>query len=834
MVGRTEAPVAPRAFGAYQPGFDGMRGLGMLVMMAFHAQFDWASGAFFTLSQFFTLSGFLITALLLRDQQQYGRLDLKRFWIRRFRRLIPAAYVGLFGVMIFGATVATKGQAEALPGEVLGAAAYVTNWLLIATDVSYLELFADPSPVQHYWSLAVEEQFYLLMPVALFGVLRLRRGLLGPGLLFAGVTLASTIWAYWLFRSGASIDRVYYGTDTRIGEILVGAFLAVILTRTGSDFSPTTRRVLGSIGFVAAMVSLWLMTTADLTNPDLWRGGLLGFAIMSALVVVGIIADWGPLKWLYRFPPLAFSGRIVYGLYVYHFPIFLWLDESRTGLGQWPLFGLRLAVTYVVAFLSHRYLEEPIRRGETFGLPRPVRLVSIPAIGSLLVIGTALTATDSGADPLGAIREEDTVLAMPVLSSDGVLDVLAIGDDPGAGVIEALVEMAEEDVALEVTDGGTFACAAELVELDSGPVCERWEREWPALIEEHDPDLVLVHIDDWSGVTDDTPEGVESEVIEEMAHVLRKGIELLSDRDAPILWAQTSADFGTAIQRDGSPFGQAMGIMESERARGFFRLASALLPDPTSVQNGELARRSAEAILSEIELYQRADDDDRTRVMVIGDSQGRSLAHGLERWAAANGEALVWNAGALGCGFVTVGEGEHLGRPEPVPERCIVAREGLAAQVEAFGPDLVIVYGGARDIGDRRLVDGGELLSLGDPELDAVVGEDYRAVADTLVESGASVLWMTLPCRVESSGLAPDIADVNRKVEYLNQEIIAELDVIDGVEIYDLADLLCPGGEAVESVDGVGVLRPDGVHFSIDASFWFAEEYGTDLLASVL
>jgi peptidoglycan/LPS O-acetylase OafA/YrhL len=174
----------------HHAGLDGIRGLAVVAVLAYHGGFGWARGGYIGVSVFFTLSGFLITTLLLAEHRRDGRVGLRAFWGRRFRRLLPAAVVALVGVCLFSLTVATPGQRRGIHADVLAALAYVANWRFVFKDVSYGDLFDEPSPVLHFWSLAIEEQFYVFFPllvVAVLAVGRGRRSVLAGGLaLLAG------------------------------------------------------------------------------------------------------------------------------------------------------------------------------------------------------------------------------------------------------------------------------------------------------------------------------------------------------------------------------------------------------------------------------------------------------------------------------------------------------------------------------------------------------------------------------------------------------------------------------------------------------------------------
>jgi len=198
-------------------------------VLAFHTGFGWARGGFLGVSTFFTLSGFLITTLLLTEATATGRIRLRAFWARRFRRLLPAAMLTLGGIVLFGALVADANQLRSLRGDVLAALADVANWRFVFTGNSYADLFAKPSPVQHFWSLAIEEQFYATFPVVVAGVVAIRRRP-RPALFVVLASLAAvSITLMFVLRDpGRDVGRVYYGTDTRAVELLAGALLAIV------------------------------------------------------------------------------------------------------------------------------------------------------------------------------------------------------------------------------------------------------------------------------------------------------------------------------------------------------------------------------------------------------------------------------------------------------------------------------------------------------------------------------------------------------------------------------------------------------------------------------
>ena len=293
------APTEPGARGgfAFQPGLEGMRGVAVLAVLVFHGGFSWASGGFLGVSTFFTLSGFLITTLLLRERSRSGSIGLKRFWARRFRRLMPAALVCLVGVLVFAATVATPAQMVDLRGDMIASLLYVANWRFIADGASYSELFAAPSPVLHFWSLAIEEQFYLVFPLVVAGSVALAKG---SRRLLAGLLAIGTVGsiAFTASLAESSIDAAYYNTFSRAAELLLGALLAMVvalpITRRALDHGRATITVTVA-GAIASVGVVWLWHTAAQTDAWLYRGGLAGYALLSTVLIV-VAVERGPLQ----------------------------------------------------------------------------------------------------------------------------------------------------------------------------------------------------------------------------------------------------------------------------------------------------------------------------------------------------------------------------------------------------------------------------------------------------------------------------------------------------------------------------------------------------------
>jgi peptidoglycan/LPS O-acetylase OafA/YrhL len=398
---------------AYNPALDGIRGLAVAAVLLFHGEFAWARGGYLGVSTFFTLSGFLITSLLVVEHHNKGRIGLAAFWGRRVRRLLPAAALTL-AVVELAAFATNQAWERAMTGDVVSAALNGANWRFLLDGASYGDLF-DPtatSPVLHFWSLAIEEQFYWLFPLLTVGVLALGRGSLRVygavlgGML--GVSALLTLQPGLLGIDGPDADVVYYATPIRMGEILVGSLLALVLSRglrpgrelfDGLDLRlgrlRITRRVAWSgataLGVGALAASAWAWWNVEQDTPFLSDGGLLVYAGLSGLLMLGVCVP-GPLRRALAFEPLRLLGVVSYGVYLFHWPVFRLLATSRIDqvlepVGWQPrgsvLFGLRVSLTLVLAAVSYLLVEQPIRRRRWPGWASRLRRLRIPKLPRL-------------------------------------------------------------------------------------------------------------------------------------------------------------------------------------------------------------------------------------------------------------------------------------------------------------------------------------------------------------------------------------------------------------------------------------------------------------------
>ena len=344
------------------PGLDGLRAIAVLGVIAFHVGLPFAQGGLLGVGVFFVLSGYLITDILLGQWEQRHALDLRDFWLRRARRLLPALFVLLVAVVAY-VTLADPAELPELRGEVLAAVLYVSNWWYIFHHVSYFASFGPPSPLTHLWSLAVEEQFYLVWPGLLWLGLRLlpRRALLLGTLALAA---ASAVAMGLLFHAGAGPNRVYYGTDTRAFALLIGGALAQIWpSRHLGNISARLRRSLEITGAVGLLGIFVLFAATNEYESFLYPTGLTLLSLATAGVVAAVVLPEGRLAKSLGLEPLRWIGVRSYGIYLWHYPVI----ALTTPLGQTGFSPLRttlqVAAAICLAALSWRYVEEPIRQG---------------------------------------------------------------------------------------------------------------------------------------------------------------------------------------------------------------------------------------------------------------------------------------------------------------------------------------------------------------------------------------------------------------------------------------------------------------------------------------
>lgn len=348
----------------YVPGLDGLRAVAVVAVFLYHAGASWLPGGFLGVEVFFVLSGYLITSLLIGEWDRDGRIDLRAFWTRRALRLLPAVAL-LLAVLLAFVSLHSQTDLAATREGAAAAAGYATNWYLIFHHQSYFESLGRPPLLQHLWSLAIEEQFYVAWPLA-FGLLWRflgRRGSLAAILVGGGASAA--LMAY-LAHPGSDPSRVYYGTDTRAAGLLAGAALACLVQGRSAFSSRGWRRWMPDVMFIAGAAGLAVGFAAmSETNSHLYRGGFLAVDLATVLVIAGVVlagARGGPL--LLGNAVLGWLGKRSYGIYLWHWPIVVLTGRGTdVPIDGFALFVVRVAATVGIAALSYRFVEWPVRHG---------------------------------------------------------------------------------------------------------------------------------------------------------------------------------------------------------------------------------------------------------------------------------------------------------------------------------------------------------------------------------------------------------------------------------------------------------------------------------------
>jgi peptidoglycan/LPS O-acetylase OafA/YrhL len=491
---------------------DGIRAFAVATVLLYHAGNSWVTGGLLGVDVFFVLSGFLITSLLCDEEVRTGTIALGRFWAGRARRLLPALVLLLLGIALYAHFFSASLNLGTLRGDALSTLAYVSNWHFILSDQGYFATATAPSPLLHTWSLAVEEQYYLIWPLIALPVLRWR----GPRMLAwvaaGGAVLSATVMGA-MHHAGVGVDRLYYGTDTRAQALLVGSFLGAIASR-GSwrafseawSSTPKGRVVGAALGLAGGGYLLWAWHTLGGHDSFLYSGGFLLVALATAAVIAHVIAWPGsPLSRFLSLGALTFVGRISYGLYLYHWPLFLALDHAHTGLEGIDLLFVRLAVTTAVAAASYYLIEVPVRTGRFFA-----NLRSLAAVGVVLAVTVAAVVVTTA---VPTAVDAASHRGVPTFSSGPRVRMILFGDSVAFTIGFALgASRAPKADGIDLDSQAQLGCGILVSQqaISHGtpgtpppycrlgaPASQQWPAVWREQVNRFRPDVTVLLIGRW-------------------------------------------------------------------------------------------------------------------------------------------------------------------------------------------------------------------------------------------------------------------------------------------------------------------------------------------------
>ena len=485
----------------YRPALDGLRAIAVTGVLIFHLNPQWLKGGWLGVDLFFVLSGFLITTLLIREQNRTGQINFPAFWLARMRRLLPALITTLFAVIAVGWFLTTEARRQAVAYDVLAALGYVANWRFIFGDESYFSTLSLPSPVRHTWSLSIEEQFYVGFPLimGLLGWITTRRFV--HTIVLATLALISATLMSLLYEPGTDPVRVYFGTDTRAFELLIGAIGAFVFRR--QSFGGFKRfswliQILGCLGL--AMVILGFIFVSE-ASPFPYYGGLvlLSIAGLGAILaaasspdsIFGRVLGFGPLRWL---------GLISYPLYLWHWPVILFVDSQMLGLRGGYLAIAQAMISILLAWATYTLIEGPIRKRHGF-LPRLPILNRVLILGTIpLLIFSTLNFGKSlppGHDPLNVSGE--AVLEIGDIEASVHRTAMILGNSIPNSLDKSV--QSEQNPYLSLIANTFVGCdPIDGTKTVDGDVtlptadCLAWREQWKDLVKEHDPDITIFFV----------------------------------------------------------------------------------------------------------------------------------------------------------------------------------------------------------------------------------------------------------------------------------------------------------------------------------------------------
>ncbi len=487
---------------------DGLRGVAVAGVLLFHG--GHLTGGYLGVDLFFVLSGFLITSLLLAEGGETGGIRLGGFWARRARRLLPALFGMLLGVGLYCLFIARPEELAQIRGDAIATVAYVANWRGVFASQDYFALLRSPSPLEHTWSLAIEEQFYLIWPLVFAGLLAWKRTAIARSVLVTALVGAvGSVVLMQLLYSTTNPSRDYFGTDTRASGILIGASLAAALAIWGPVKSSRARWTLEAVGLAGVGVLAVTWTQLGGNSSRLYHGGFL----VSQLAAVAVIAAAvhtrpGVLSRALSWKPLCGLGLISYGVYLWHWPVDIVVNPARAGITGWPLFFVQCAVTLAIALVSYHFLEMPIRRGagsrREWAIAVPAVLVTLVAVFAVLqprIDNASAIAAAGEPPPISRAALEQTRAELAITHGPNVPRVLLVGDSTAYHL--GASEPSTPDAPIAVTNVPIFGCGLiggipqDTPRFEPPSQCAIWPSTWRIAASVFQPRLIVLLPGPW-------------------------------------------------------------------------------------------------------------------------------------------------------------------------------------------------------------------------------------------------------------------------------------------------------------------------------------------------
>jgi peptidoglycan/LPS O-acetylase OafA/YrhL len=556
---------------AYLPALDGLRALAVTLVVAYHLDVGWARGGFLGVDLFFVISGFLITTLLIQEHDSTGRIALGSFWSRRFRRLVPPLVVMTAATVAATRLYGIPEQWTSIRWDAAAAVGYVANWRFVFAEQSYFETLLGPSPLRHTWSLAVEEQWYVLWPLVVLGLAliatRSTWGRWVPMVSIAGGTAVSAVLMAALYDP-ADPTRVYFGTDTRAQQLLVGAALAWLLSRHRFPTAALPGRLRSATVMVAFGAFVLIAATTPDEAPWLYHGGFFAVSLLCAVIVWAVADRDGPLPWLGA-APLVWMGTRSYGIYLWHWPVIVFVGPPiGVELAGSALAALQVALSIALAELSFRIVERPTRASTL----RPTFLVGgwtaisvvtalvaalilVPPEGRSLVAGDVVRPSTTTTPPPSpppspepSIPGADGSVAPPIVAEPVTPEpttVLVLGDSTALTLVEnRTVDLGPEwniqafaRIGCSISDGNPLDVDSDFA-IIQGEECARWRSEWTDAFVQVEPDISVVMVGAWE-VLDHLVDGIEIEFpdaawFDVVGAGVRDAVEIAGGEETPV------------------------------------------------------------------------------------------------------------------------------------------------------------------------------------------------------------------------------------------------------------------------------------------------------------